>query len=161
MCSSRAAQDQGAWESALGTCLDLNCQETAPCRPLLLDQLHVPLWALASRKSGCRGWSWMRSRKWMGMCREQGAEYKGGWWKQERQAGVWEREMCVVWQCCDSFSLSKQPFVTTYLEKIKQNFGSVKHFQKTLSAVSTLKMKDNLTKQNGHHRYYSDVVLHS
>lgn len=31
------------------TCLDLNCQKTAPCRPSLLDQLHVPLWALASQ----------------------------------------------------------------------------------------------------------------
>lgn len=31
------------------TCLDLNCQETPPCRPSLLDQLHVPLWVLASQ----------------------------------------------------------------------------------------------------------------
>lgn len=31
------------------TCLDLNCQETAPCRPSLLEELHVSLWALASQ----------------------------------------------------------------------------------------------------------------
>lgn len=88
----------------------------------------------------------MRSRKWM-------------WQGQSTKVGTGE----AGWrcECCDSFSLSKQPCVTTYLEKVKQNFGSVKHFQKTLSAVSTLKMKYNLAKQNGHHRFYRDVVLHS
>lgn len=95
----------------------------------------------------------MRSRKWMWLAER--ARDRVQMWEQERQAGG------VCDKCCDSFSLSKQPCVTTYLEKVKQNFGSVKHFQKTLSAVSTLKMKYNLAKRNGHHRYYRDVVLHS
>lgn len=121
---------------------------------LLLDQLHVPLWALASQ--GVRTWRLRLDEKQKVDVAD--VEGKG----QSTKVGMGEAGWrCVVWQCCDSFGLSKQPFVTTYLEKVKQNFGSVKHFQKTLSAVSTLKMKHNLTKQNGHHRYYSVVVLHS
>lgn len=137
------------------TCLNLNCQETAPCKPSLLDQLHLALWALASQ--GIRTWRLRQDEKQkVGVDgtenREHSTKVAGG----KRRGRL---EVCVT--VFDSFSLSKQPFVTTCLEKVKQNCGSVEHFQKTLSAVSTLKIKYNLTKQNGHHKYYSDVILHS
>lgn len=74
------------------TCLDLNCQETAPCRPSLLKQLwlqqftwstsvltlltafHCRLWL--PRESGCRGWGWMRSTKWMWLAESRGRSTK-------------------------------------------------------------------------------------
>lgn len=91
MCRSRTAQDQGAWKSAWGKWGHLPGSELPG---------NTSMQALTAGPTACStvgsgfpgsqdieaeaGW---KAQSGCGWHREQGTEYKGGWWKQERQAG--------------------------------------------------------------------------